>query len=379
MFLINCKKLRFGLQSGLYPHPVERPWLDDEGKPTDDGDNSHRPSPAWFHSRVDLAVRTAFDNDLIADLILADPDSLESRTTLNAKNNAGDATPYLHYIAARYGSYPNVWLCLCNEYDIKLPKYTQAEIAKFGVTIRNYLAYPTPLSVHDGSSLGWSEQFDDLPRWADHQIVQKKLTSLGPAADVNARVWQGTNGDPKRKLTPSETAALNPRNQPTINDELSYQGAGDMHSELDTIESHLGAFLGGGYASTGEKYGQKLGQYFWGKFDATKHTASDNLAWLRNLIDREINFWQLAPMSCDEIFENIAPGFRAMGWKNREYVLGTNTARKGLVAILPAGAWTVVRHDVVLQDSRVLAIDQQGRYSFDAPESRAVLFHFKRK
>ena len=168
------KKVRFGLQSGQYPHPTEKPWLDDDGRPTDDGNYSHRPNPRWFHQRVDLAVRTAFEHDLIADLILAGPDTPESRTTLKAKHNGGDASPYLRYIAARYGSFPNVWLCLCNEYDIKNPKYSQAEIANLGVTIRGFLPYPTPLSVHDGSKIGWSAKFDALPKWADHQIIQRR-------------------------------------------------------------------------------------------------------------------------------------------------------------------------------------------------------------
>ena len=78
-----------------------------------------------------------------------------------------------------------------------------------------------------------------------------------------------------------------PRRRPTVNDELSYEGAGDKHSEADTIAAHLGTFLGGGYGTTGEKYGQKLGQYFWGNFDPAKHTAADNLLWLRTTIDRD--------------------------------------------------------------------------------------------
>ena len=43
------KKVRFGLQNGQYPHPTEKPWLDDAGQPTDDGNFSHRPNPRWFH------------------------------------------------------------------------------------------------------------------------------------------------------------------------------------------------------------------------------------------------------------------------------------------------------------------------------------------
>ena len=53
------KKLRFSLCGCRYPHPVEKPFFDDAGRPTDDGDFSHRPNPRWFHQRADLAVQTA--------------------------------------------------------------------------------------------------------------------------------------------------------------------------------------------------------------------------------------------------------------------------------------------------------------------------------
>jgi hypothetical protein len=357
------KKVRFGLQSGQYPHPTEKPWLDHAGLPTDDGNYSHRPNPRWFHQRVDLAVRSAFEHDLIADLILAGPDTPQSRTTLKARHNGGDAAPWLRYIAARYGSYPNVWICLGNEYDIKTPNYTQAEIAALGVSIRGFLPYPTPLSVHDGSKIGWSAKFDTLPEWADHQIIQKKLRSIGPAADVIDFVTRGEDG-------------RGPRRKPTINDELSYEGNGDKHSEEDTIEAHCGAFLGGGYATTGEKYGQKLGQYFWGHFDPAKHTAADNLGWLRETIDATISFWQLAPDV--GLFSNLDGGFRGLAWPQHEYVLGTNKAHDGIVANLPPGSWTVVQHDVIAKSTTVLARNATGRFTFAAPARRAVLFHFRK-
>ncbi|MCD6393361.1 MAG: hypothetical protein J7M40_07630 [Planctomycetes bacterium] len=101
------KKIRFSIASCRYPHPTEKPFLDDKGKPTDDGNYSHRPNPTWFSKRVDVAVRTALEHDLIA---------------------------------ARYGSFPNVWICMGNEFDIKTPKYTPADIVRFGTTIRKRIA-----------------------------------------------------------------------------------------------------------------------------------------------------------------------------------------------------------------------------------------------
>ncbi len=368
------KKLRFGLQGDHYPHPTEKPFLDKEGRPTDWGDHSHRPNPKWFHERVDLAVRTAYEQDLIADLILAGPDREESRSTLRARENGGDSAPYLKYIAARYGSYPNVWLCLTNEYDIRKPTCSEKEIAGFGQVIQAFLPYPTPLSVHASSSPqggersdalrpAWSSKFDDLPIWNDHQIIQRKLKKIAPAADIGHRTWQNTDGK-------------KPRSKPTINDELSYQGDGDKHEESDTIESHLGAFLGGGYGTTGFKTGNKTGHYFWGKFDPGEHTAADNLKWLRETIDAHVTFWKMAPDL--EIFAKLDPGFRGMAWPGQEYVLGTNKAHKGMVAKLPGGVWTVTQYDVIAKKVTTLSKDAAGQFTFDAPDSRAVLVHFQR-
>lgn len=357
------KKLRFSLHGDRYPHPQEKPFFDSAGQPTDSGDHSHRPNPHWFHQRADLAVRTAHECDLIADLILAGPDTADSRATLRAAENAGDPTPYLKYMAARYGSYPNVWICLSNEYNIKSPRFSEAEIARLGEIIRRYLPYATPLSVHASPPVVWSETFDAFPPWNTHQIVQWKLRNIGPAADMIQKAWQSSADRP-------------PRNRPTVNDELSYEGAGDKHSRDDTIESHLGAFLGGGYASTGEKSGNKLGQYFRGKFNVAEHTAAPHLKWLREQIDQNIAFWKMAPDS--RIFQNADRGARAMAWPGEECLLGTGRAQKGIVADLPAGTWTVTRYDVLAREATVLSTTATGRYRFDAPDSRAALFHFKK-
>lgn len=357
------KKLRFGLSGDYYVHPTDKPFLDREGKPTDWGDFSHRPNPKWFHERVDLAVKTAFQHDLIADLILAGPDTEMSRSTLRAAHNDGDPTPFLRYVAARYGSYPNVWICLCNEYDIRNPKFPEERIAEFGRIIRRFLPYPTPLSVHATPRKLWSQKFDPLPPWNDHQIIQKKLRHLSPAADAIQQV----SNDPGGKGS---------RGKPTINDELSYEGKGDRHIEGDTIEAHLGAFLGGGYGTTGEKPASKEGQYFRGRFNPSEHTAADNLKWLRETIDANVTFWKMAPDL--SMFSNLDGDFRALAWPGREYVLGTDKARNGILAALPEGTWTVRRYDVMAKEAAVLSKNASGRFSFNAPESRAVLFHFKK-
>ncbi len=356
------KKLRFSLYGDRYVNPNEKPFFDDEGKLSDSGDDCSRPNPRWFHQRVDLAVQTAWEHDLIADIILCGPDTEESRSVLRAAHNDGDPEPYLKYIAARYGSYPNVWICLCNEYEIKKPKYSEEQIARFGRILQQYLPYPTPLSVHSTPRTLWSAKFDDLPAWNDHMIIQKKIRHLPDAADVIRQTRHKPGGGR--------------RNMPTVNDELSYEGKGDKHTEQDTIESHLGAFLGGGYGTTGEKPGNKLGQYFRGCFDPAEHAAADNLKYLREVIDEHITFWKMAPDL--SIFSNLDKGFRGLSWPRREYVLGTDKRQSDIVANLPAGTWTVRRYDIIAKQAKTLSESAHGRFTFDAPDSRAVLFHFKK-
>ena len=356
------KKLRFSLYGGRYVNPNEKPFFNGNGKLSDSGDDSLRPNPRWFHNRADLAVQTAWEHDLIADLILCGPDTKESRSVLRAGNNGGDPTPYLKYIAARYGSYPNVWICLCNEFEIKDPKYSEQQIARFGRIIRQYLPYPTPVSVHSHPRTLWSAKFDELPDWHDHMIIQNKIRNLPDAADVIQQARRKPDG--------------RTRSMPTVNDELSYEGKGDKHTENDTIESHLGAFLGGGYGTTGEKPGSKLGQYFKGCFNPAEHTAADNLKYLREVIDKNVTFWKMTPDL--SIFSNLRPTFRGLAWAGREYVLGTNKAHKNIVANLPDGTWTIKRYDIISKKQKTMSESARGNFKFDSPGRRAVMFHFKR-
>jgi hypothetical protein len=356
------KKVRFALTGCRYPHPTDKPFFDNAGHPTDDGAYSHRPNPAWHSRRVDVAVRAAFDCDLVADLILSGPDMPEARCILAAKENAGDPAPYLRYIAARYGSFPNVWMCLANEWDIKSPRYTADEIRRAGLTLRRYLPYPTPVSVH-GNTGDWKAALNSDPPWNDHLIIQHKIKRLAESADAIAR-----------------SHALGGGNKPVINDELGYQGDGDGFSRDDVIEGHLGAFLGGGYGTTSFKPAAKKGQYFWGRFNAAEHSAAPHLGWLRTVIDKNITFWKMAPVAPREsIFANAGPGARAMAWPGQEFVLGTSEAQAGVVANLPAGFWQIKRFDAIAMEEKTLADDAAGTFTFDAPASRAVLFHFKRQ
>jgi hypothetical protein len=360
------KKVRFSITSDRYPHPKAKPFLDNSGKPTDNGNFSHRPNPAWFYNRVDLAVRVACENDLITDLIINGPDTRDSRSVLAASENKGDCTPILKYIAARYGSYPNVWMCLSNEFDIKNPKYKPGDIAKFGLKLSRFLPYPTPVSVHSRPR-DWYRELNTQPPWNDHITLQNKIKKLHIAADfVAGNYWVGG------------------ADKPVIDDELAYEGKGDGWNEADVIEAHLGAFLGGGYGTTGHKPAGKKGHYFHGNFKASEHKSADNLLWLRRIIDENITFWKMAPVRDSDkkdnrigIFESTHPDFRAMAWPKNEYVLGTNRRHKNIRAKLPDGKWEIGLYDIIRKTDELLSSDAAGTFTFDAPESRAVLFHFK--
>ena len=362
-------KLRFSVVPDRYPHPTSKPFLDNTGRPTDDGDYSSRPNPAWIHHRVDSAVRTAFDHDVIADLILNGPDTSEARSVLRAAQSGGDPTPFLHYIAARYGSYPNVWLCLSNEWNIGSPSYEAADIARFGQILRKFLPYPTPVSVHPNHE--WDKALNSSPPWNDHVIVQGKIKTLAEAADF-AAANRDAGGLPA-------TALAAEGGMPVVNDELAYQGDGDGFSREDVIEGFVGTFLGGGYGTTGFKPAAKRGPYFWGKFNPAEHTAADHLLWLRTKIDSNFTFWKMKPVDPRaSVFPNANPKFRAMAWPDHEYVIGTDEAQEDIQVKLPPGGWHVWQYDVIAKDEVRMGAEAVGFCTFDAPPSRAVLTFFKK-
>ena len=78
------------------------------------------------------------------------------------------------------------------------------------------------------------------------------------------------------------------------------------------------------------------------------------------------------------MFPDLDARFRVLSWPGREYVLGTDAARSGIVANLRPGQWTVARHDVVAKVSQVLAESIRPFHLRCPGKPRLVLFHFKR-
>jgi hypothetical protein len=346
-------KVRFSLVGDRYPDPDLKPFLDDAGRQTDEGRYSYRPNPAWFHNRVDPAIAQGLASDVICDIITGGLDTFDSRSILK-----GDNLAWLRYVAARYGSYPNVWFCICNEWNIKDPSYTAGEMIAAGETLGQHLPHPTtPVSVH-GDNGPWHDELNG--EWCDHAIIQWKLKTIPEAADAAAGSQRLAEG------------------RPLVNDENAYQGDGDGFSEEDTIEGCFGTFLGGGYPTTGEKYDNKLGQYFWGGFDAGEHSAADNLGLMRHYIDENVEFWKMAPLAGDEApFADLPEGFRVLGNSGSEYVLGSNSAAR-ITCDLPPGQWRITQVDLIAGETAVVAESAAGEFEWTTPGSRAVLTHLRR-
>ena len=81
----------------------------------------------------------------------------------------------------------------------------------------------------------------------------------------------------------------------------------------------------------------------------------------------------------NNIFSNLHPNFRGLAWPNHEYVLGTNKVHNNIIANLPAGTWTVRQYDIINKNTVTLTKSARSRFSFDSPNSRAVMFHFKKQ
>jgi hypothetical protein len=369
----NCaryfNKVRFAMTGDIYPHPEDKPFLDLAGKPTDDGNFSHRPNPAWFSRRVDLAVMTAFEEDMIADIIINSVDSPDGRSVLQPAANGGDAAPILRYMAARYGSYPNVWFCMSNEYNIRKPNYKAEKIRELGTELSGLLAYPTPLSVHP-NQMDWDPELHRGSNWNDHVIFQNKIKRIWLAADKADLNYY--RGDMK----------------PVINDELAYEGEGDGWSEEDVLVAFLGTFLGGAYGSTGYKTGHKLGHYFAGNFDPAQHRSSDNLLWFRTLIDKRIPFWNMSPHTIVytrksgikmDIFDGVDYDFRLLKERGSTYVLGASGSHEGISADLPEGDWEIYHYDLIGMSETAMGSSISGTFTFDLPDLRAQMVVFQRQ
>ena len=66
-----------------------------------------------------------------------------------------------------------------------------------------------------------------------------------------------------------------------------------------------------------------------------------------------------------------------MSSAGREYVLGTDTPRRGIVAELPPGGWAVTRHDVIGMESKALADRRRRPIRIRRPRQPGHLVSFR--
>jgi len=277
------KKVRMSVIAGNSVKASEsnQEWLD-ELKPflTTNGEqsiaedqNDHylidasRPNPEWFQKRVDAAVRTGFNNDQIIDLILGGPDNM--RCAVVEKK-------YLKYIAARYGAYPNVWICLGNEMN-EVPCGIKEKGAgpydDYAKTFRNYSPYPNPITVHISNIIN-KRTWNQGTGWMTHAICW--ATGIDPflAAEIICKSRENSGG------------------VPVINDEIGYEPS---INPKDIMGTAVGTWMGGGYSSTGQKIKKAHGQYYQGNFNTQDHTNADNFGFMADYITNSIDFSELFP------------------------------------------------------------------------------------
>ena len=176
------KKIRFSVPGDLYPHATVAPFLDDTGKPTYNGDNSHRPNPQWFQQRVDVAVRTAAERDLITDLIMSGVDREDSRSALPPRRTTGTQYPTCVTSSPATAPSPTCGSACRTNTTSAAQDTPPSKRANLADKAKALLVYPNPLSIHANSgSLAAGTQF--LACLERPLIVQKKMKTIPAAVD----------------------------------------------------------------------------------------------------------------------------------------------------------------------------------------------------
>jgi hypothetical protein len=335
-------KIRFCLMSFRSENEnYEKTFLTGSGTGESDRKTyADRPNPKFF-KKVDAVVNAALAKDIICDLILGG--TYEDQVVTNSA--------YLKYVAARYGAYANVWICLANEWN----EQTSASAQKAtGTEMDGYLPYPTPISTHGTG--GWNSGLNGS--WCTHAILQGKISDLTTAADRIVSNVSSIGG------------------KPAVNDENGYQGEAPTSNKATTIEGLFGSFMGGGYGTTGEKFASKQGQYFWGNYSTASHSAAPCLGYVAAYITNNVNFRNLSPTS-SHIFSNTPGEHKVLGDGSSEYILGSNGSKSGIVANLGSASWKVVRVDIDNKSTTTLSSSATGSYTFNSTGG-TCLIHFKK-
>ncbi|MCP5094640.1 MAG: DUF5060 domain-containing protein, partial [Chloroflexi bacterium] len=342
----SINKVRFVLMSprSENTNTSVRPFLNVSGNDTHSETN--QPNPAFFSERVDIAVETCFQRDIICDLILGG----------TTGDQVAEETGYLKYVAARYGAYSSVWFTITQEWE---EQSNAAEQIAIGTELQSYLSLPIPVSTH-GLSGTWESVLNG--NWHDHSIRQGRIHDMSDAANATIADYNA-NG-----------------NKPAVNDESGYDPSSE--SVADVVEGITGSFIGGGYGTTGNKTASKQGPYFWGHAaiggNISDHQSIPSLGYLRDKVNEHIPFWEMTPVGPnDSIFTDANGGFRVLEWPGNAYVLGSDTLDSSVTAVLPTGTWTIIQLDITNPPETTLTTTASGSTNFATLNSRASLTIFK--
>ena len=79
------------------------------------------------------------------------------------------------------------------------------------------------------------------------------------------------------------------------------------------------------------------------------------------------------------IFGGLDTRYRILAWENNEYLIAGSSSKRDLKAMLPEGGWTIKSYDLITMKEKIIAKNATGTFIFDFPDSRAVMFHIKKK
>jgi hypothetical protein len=194
-------------------------------------------NPAFFQ-RQEKHIQALRDIGVEADLILFQPYDSEH---LGFKNMGVENDElYLKYVIARFGAYRNIWWSMANEYD-HIHSKTEMDWDHLFQVVQDNDPYDHLRSMHNGALF-----YDANKPWVTHMSVQngEAVSDFGRASLYRNIV-----------------------RKPICYDEIKYEGNisarwGALSPQEMTLEFWM-ATIGGTYATHGETYSTKKGEFSW--------------------------------------------------------------------------------------------------------------------
>lgn len=305
--------------------------------------------PAYWR-KLDEVVRYLGERGMIADLILA---SKEYAFQSVERDQA-----YVRYVVARYAAFPNVAICLTNEWNYtNRPREFWDDWGNLAFTADPWSVAgraPRLLSIHHQTR--WDFQFFGRG-WVSHACVQVGVRNGQPAqvdelqearAGRRVRIAEGD-------VWGNRSILLNRGHEiPVVNDEYGYIGEPvdasapkrDGKFVALTRAKHRniiwGIALAGGYGSAGDKTDHAGGRPY---MAPTYWVDIPEYGDIRRLVDffttKGLEYWTMSP---DNGLARIGERVYVLAATGRQYAV--YAADGGTVGIeLAAGEYTAVRYD----------------------------------